>query len=210
VKTNYHFITISKIKSSGKVLKKVHLQFPQPKPYGQHIIYLKSGAMHVFTGLAFYPEFKMATGPEGAFYAGKSDSLIIRKYDQKGTLVNKMQASHARIRFTNKDRDSLIKARNFNTRQFKKLIDKVVGSPTYWPVFQNFVVDDKGRVWVELLNPGKKYQHWWIFNKRGKLKWKTTLPADLKVYTVQHGEVYGIHTPQKGLSSIVRYYISGV
>jgi hypothetical protein len=210
LKTSHHFITISKIKPSGKVLKKILLKLPEPKPNDQHIIYLKSGAMHVFAGLTFYPEFKMAVGPKGAFYAGKSDSLIIQKYDQKGALINKIQASHAHIRFTNKDRDSLAKARNLNTAQFKKIINKVVGAPTYWPAFQNFVVDDKGRIWVELLNPGKKYQQWWIFNKTGKLKWKTTLPADLKVYTVQHKDVYGIYTPQKGLSSIERYHISGM
>jgi hypothetical protein len=201
-----HYITISMISSSGKILRKNILQFPEPYPNEQGLVYITSGSVNVFTNLFFYPEFIITVGPKGNLYAGLSDSLFIQTYSRHGIKTNVLKATYKPAQFTNSDMDSLVEKRGGNV-SFKKAIKKI-GLPNHWPVFQDFIIDDEGRCWVELLDPGKSRQTWWVFNKNDQPKWKFKLPSSVKLYEVKKGEAYGISQSRNSFSSVVRYRVS--
>lgn len=199
-------MTIAEIDPDGKFIHKYIVRFPEPYPAGQGIISIGSGSITVLKNLAFYPRFYVAAGSNSQLFAGLSDSLIIQKYNRHGMKINRLQAFSHLYPFTRSDLDSLAQKKG---RYFKGNIKKV-GLPQHWPVFQQLLIDDEGRCWVELFHPGASKQPWLIFDKAGNPKWKVTLPTAVTLIVVKNGEAYGIRRPQKGFSSVVRYHISGM
>lgn len=209
-KKDYHFISLSILGADGSVIHKMMRRFKEPFPDDQAILYRDQKRIMIFKVAAFYPQYRYAAGPNNQVYIGLSDSLLIRKYNRRGTSVDKLQAYPTLAAFTKADIDSITHTIGAKTRRYFKKRVKKTGVPNYWPAYQDFIVGGKGRCWVELFNPGNAKQHWWIFDKNGSLKWKTTLPTDVKLYSVKNGEAYGIQNPQKGFSSAVRYRVKGI
>lgn len=196
-----HKTTISLIDKSGKFIKQNLLQFPVLFPTDQRLIYFESESMTVFTDVSFYPDTKMAIDPEGYLYVGSSDSLLLFRYDEHGEPAGVVQGNYQPASLTESDIDSLLEDREVI---FKKAVNDA-GLPDYWPSFQDFLIDDAGRCWIQLLNPGKPEQTWWVFDTDGKPKWKFKLSTEIKLHVVKNGKAYGIFHPREGLPSIVIY-----
>src|SRR5699024_2776909 len=153
-----------------------------------------------FTDASFYPNIEMAVGPAGHLYIGKSDSLLIRGYGLDGKTKGVLQASYTPVRLTDAHIDSLLDQRS---ELFEKTARKV-GFPTHWPAFKEFFIDDEGRAWVQLLEPQRSKQTWWVFNENGEPAWSFKLPTGTTLYAVQNKKAYGIAHTDEGFSSIVR------
>jgi|GEM_PF-1902645 len=200
-----HKTTISIMNKSGEFIHRNLRQFPVLFPTDQRLIYLESNKMMVFTDLSFYPDTKMSMGSNGYLYVGNTDSLILRKYDTNGELIGTIQRRYKPAPLTDSDIDSILKGKG-NT--FERALNEA-GFPDHWPVFHDFLFDDAGHCWIQLVNPGKSEQTWWIFNTDNEPKWKFKLPTEVDLYEVQKGEAYGIRQSREGLSSIVRYHVEG-
>ncbi len=207
-----HMMTVSLINKAGKFIEKELLQLPAPFPSEQGLVYRVTSenivvGIHVFSNLFFYQDILMNTDPDGHLYVGKSDSLIIRKYYKDGELAGVLlRETYPPKPLTTAYMDSLYDSYGSNGRIFKKAISEA-GIPNYWPVFHDFLFDDTGRPWVQLLHPEKPEQTWWVFDRDGKPKWEFKLPTEIKIHTVKNGEVYGLFQPHEDIPSIVRYQI---
>jgi len=202
-----HMMTVSLVNKAGKFIEKELLQLPTPFPSGQGLVY-RGAAVNVFPNLSFYPDIRMNTDPDGHLYVGKSDSLIIRKYNKDGEPAGIfIRETYPPKPLTTAYIDSLHDRYDSSRGSiFKKAISEA-GIPNYWPVFQDFLFDDTGRCWVQLLHPEKSDQTWWVFDRNGKPKWEFKLPTEVKIHTVKNGKVYGILQPPEDIPSIVRYQI---
>src|SRR5690625_1913795 len=146
--------TISILSPYGNFIEKNCFQFSTPFPAGQKFAILNSGAINVFTGLSFYPDIKMAIGPKEHLYVGKSDSLLIREYDRSWKIIDNLSYNYVPPTLTNVNIDSILENRS---NSFEKAIEEVGGFPDKWPVLQNFLIDDMGRSWIELVNRSEEH-----------------------------------------------------
>src|SRR5699024_709736 len=80
--------------------------------------------------------------------------------------------------------------------------------PNYWPYYNNFVVDDKGRIWVGgSAHLNKEWRIWYIFNPRGELIKKVKLPLHFTVFQVRDGLIAGELLDKKSRSIVQIYYL---
>lgn len=196
-----HLTTISQFNTSGRFITKKLLQVPTPFPTNQRLVHQSDG-IYIFTNVSFYPDLMMATDPEGYLYIGKSDSLLMRKFDRNGELAGIVQGTYERAPLTDHYMDSLYDSRG---SIFNKAVNEV-GRPAYWPVFEDILIDDMGRSWFELITPGKSQKTWWLFNQAGVPECEVKLPAGISLFVVKKGRAYGIRSDEE-LPSIVRYEI---
>lgn len=199
-----HFITVSELNASGEFINKSVLQLPVPFPTDQRIVHLESQSINIFSA-KFYPDFVITSDDEGTIYVGKSDSLQIQQYNGLGKQTREVKGISSPVSFTGADLDSLsADMAGEMGATFKKAVGEV-GQPDYWPAFQNFLVDESGRCWVQLLDPGKEHQVWQVLDDNGDPAWKFELPSDVNLLEVKQGHAYGINNPEGGLPSIIRY-----
>ncbi len=196
-----HLTTISQISTSGQFITKKLLQVPTPFPGNQGLVHISERSVAVFANVTFYPDLMMATDPEEYLYIGKSDSLRMRKFNANGELTGIVQGTYEPAPLTDHYMDSLYDSKG-NT--FNKAVNDA-GRPAYWPAFEDFLFDDTGRSWVELITPGKSQKTWWVFNQEGKPEWEVKLPAEVSLFVVKKGRAYGILQSDEELPSIVRY-----
>ncbi|SHE30438.1 hypothetical protein SAMN05443144_10110 [Fodinibius roseus] len=162
--------------------------------------------MSVFSNAAFYPDIRISADSLGNLYIGKSDSLIIRKYSEHGELSAVLRDTYSPAPLTDNHIDSLY---NHRGNLFKKAVNEV-GRPDYWPTFQDFLIDDLGRCWVELIDPGKSDQTWWIFSRENQPQWKLKLPVNVTLFEVQKEQAYGIFRAEDSISKVIRFQIKGL
>src|SRR5699024_5941243 len=183
-----------------KYIAKNVLLIRVPFPTDQKLVYRKSGGVSIFT-TPFYPTLKIKFDVKGHIYSGKSDSLVIQKYDQSGKMLGKIEGENTFIPLSDSHLDSVAKNKGSN---FMKAVNQV-GAPSHWPSFQYFLIDDKGRIWVKLMTPSYRQQTWWIFDTDGDPQWKFKLPAEVSLYQVSGDKAYGISNPLRDIPSIIRY-----
>ncbi len=158
------------------------------------------------------PETHLFFGSNGLLYETQSDSMHIRVFNQEGRNIRDEGAGYTPVPLTHHDIDSLLTGVDYKTRPYfyKALDQNNVNVPGYWPALQDLLVDEQGRCWVELVNPGKPKQTWWVFDTNGKPKWKFQLSRHVKLYVVRNHEAYGIWNKKGEYPRIVRYHVEGM
>lgn len=198
--------TISILDRDGNFVKKDCFQIPTPYPSDQSLSILESRRMYVFTRLSFLPDTKIAMGPGEHVYIGKSDSLLIRKYDKTGKIVDDLTYKYAPYELTNTDRDTILA--QYKNKKIKKTVGKIGGFPDHWPAFQHLFFDEQGRCWVALDNPHSAKTTWVVFNRDGQPKWQFKLTDQVTINSVQNGQAYAISKPEGGIPGIIRYSVA--
>jgi len=185
-------------------------EFPRKLPFAY---YDKSNrSMMVFPNTRnLVPETHITFGPKGLLYITQSKRLHIGVFNRKGQKTRNILSNYVPPSLTQHDIDSLLRDKDFKLKSyFKKALKQYkVKIPGHWPAIQDLLVDNQGRCWVELVNPGKYKQIWWVFNTKGKPKWKFRLPGDVTIYTVHNNEVYAIQKDKGKFPRILRYRVNG-
>lgn len=149
-------------------------------------------------------------GPRGYVYQANADSMHIRVFDSNGKKIRNISAKYIPPLLTDSDLDSLANGMSPSRRNlFNKALDQNKLS-NHWPALQELLVDDQGRIWVELVTPGKEQHTWWVFDTDGKPTWKFKLSRHLKLYVIRSNKAYGIWNKEGEYSRIVRYQVEGI
>lgn len=197
---NQKFTTVAALDASGNFINKNILQFPTLFPSNQQLVYQTGGGIYVYR-TSIFPVRQVQADATGTIYLGTSDSLLLRSYNRQGSQIETFEGAYTPNPFTEADLDSLDKD---DYQYFRDAVNQV-GVPERWPAFQKFLIDDEGRSWVQLMNPGSPQQTWWLFNAEGNPQWKFTLPAEVELFDVKQGKAYGIFTSEQSLPEIRRY-----
>jgi len=152
----------------------------------------------------------VAIGPRGYVYQTNADSMHIRVFDSNGEEIRNISARYIPPLLTDSDLDSLASRMSPSRRNmfYKALNQNKV--PNHWQALQELLVDDQGRIWVELVTPGKEQQTWWVFDTDGKPNWKFKLSRHLKLYLIRNNKAYGIWKKEGKYPRIMRYHMKGI
>ena len=205
-----HQMTISLFDHNGNFIKKDVIQNPVLYPTDQALVHIQKASGHisglqVFSHLTFYPTTILTTDTKGHLFIGRTDSLSLNEYDEKGQLTGNVKVNSLIAKMTDQLKDSLLFKVPFTSSLYRKLLKKV-GIPKYWPAWQNILFDKKGRYYVELFSPGMANQTWWVFDTDGKPNWKFKLSRNISLYVIRNHEAYGVWSKKGKYPKIVRYY----
>lgn len=169
-------------------------------------------------------------GRDDRLYYGWSDSLAVGIHSLDGARVGRVGRAHPVHRVTQPDLDALLGS--YGTDLSRKLLRDAIGEgrvPSTKPAFRDFLVDDRGRVWVNVVtgddvqvssDQGLRYvsrpesesgdvSPWWVFDGSGEHVATVNLPHDVALHVVRGTEAYGIETDADGIQRIVRYRLRG-
>jgi len=149
------------------------------------------------------------------FHVLKDDYLIWgRTYnyefnilDKNGKLIRQIIKDYSPIRVT---KDNLIeeyKRRNPDTKIPPKLPRIPDHFPNHFPVFENFICDEKGRIFVRTYERDEEDNVYYdVFDAEGRYFTRFSLPFEEKVSVVKKNKMYCmIHGDKEGIPKIKRY-----
>jgi hypothetical protein len=147
----------------------------------------------------------LATGPDGRFYHGWTDSLHIEATTLEGTSETIASIPTDPVPVTDAARDSALSDVDDEMRSMV-----VSALPDTKPAFTDLVVADDGRLWVQrpAEKPDAETVAWWILDPDNKTIQETRLPESVDLEVVQDGNAYGTTTTDAGAPAVVRYNVS--
>lgn len=206
----YRHVTFSIFSHNLEPIDTVVLTFPPSKYF--HYTDPKNGGKAIFGnfGKGLTPKTLVAFDAKGNLYEASSDSLYIRVFNSSGQKIKTLSYDYIPPKFTQGDLDSITS--KIQSHYWKRIFRIAIKQNhiTRWMSMQNLLIDDKGRCWVELMNPRKKKQTWWVFDTAGKLRWKFKLSRHVQLYVVQNHEAYGIWRKKGSYPKLVRYHVEGI
>jgi len=168
-------------------------------------------------------------GADDRLYYGWSDSLAIGIYSLHGRRVGRIGARRPAVRVDEEDLRAL--SGSYEAAFVRRLLQKARDEgkiPSTRPAFKDFLVDERGAVWVNLLTqddiqvggdhglrytgaPGRARDRslWWVFDADGKHATTVTFPRDVTLHVIRGHDAYGVVTDDLGVQRIVRYRIPG-
>jgi len=189
------FLEIKKFDANLKPLFSLDkLEFPIPIP--------GSGAkMNVLEMMSIY-QFD----PMDNIYYGRNANYEIKVYSPEGKHIRSIQKEYDRVKVTQADIDEML-ARIPNVTPGVNIKD-MISFPEYFPPFQFFLLDDKGRLYVRTFTKGKAKGEYEfdVFDAEGKFSAQFITKSDLRLWKA--GKAYGIEETDEGYQVIKRYAVS--
>ena len=140
-------------------------------------------------------------GPDDMLYYGWSDAIEI-------TLVSADRSTREVISYEH-DPVPITKAEMDELQPWDALFREILaaqGPHEAKPAFKTFVVDEKGRVWIELNTPEDAIQaEWLILNRESQAVGSATLPVAVNLEVIRGGYAYGRYQ-QRGEAPMVVVY----
>jgi hypothetical protein len=189
-------------------------KFVRTFPPSQYFAYIdpQTGGEAIFGnfGEGLVPETLVDFDSQGNLYVAQSDSMHIRVFDPAGSKIREISYDYIPPALTQADVDSI--ASNYISAQgtqffYEAIEQNHVQVRGHWMALQTLLIDDRDRIWVQLINPGKKKQTWWVFDTDGKPKWQFQLSRHVQLYVVQNHKAYGIWSTEDEYPRIMRYHI---
>ncbi|MEX1268947.1 MAG: 6-bladed beta-propeller [Balneolaceae bacterium] len=209
----YDHVTFSIFDYDLEPVDKVVRTFPPT----QYFVYTdpQTGGEAIFGnfGEGLVPETLVDFDSQGNLYVAQSDSMHIRVFDPAGSKIREISYDYIPPPLTQGDVDSI--ASIFSAPHAKQFFYDAIEQnnvqvPGHWMAMQTLLIDDRDRIWVELINPGEKKHTWWVFGKDGKPKWQFQLSRHIQVYVVRNYKIYGIWSKEGEYPRIVRYHVEGI
>lgn len=147
-------------------------------------------------------------GPGDTIYYGRNADYEIKVYDPEGKLVRKIEKEYDPVKVTQKDIDEMLE-RIPNAAGGANLRD-MFSFPDRFPPFQNFILDDQGRMFVRTYTKGKEKGEYVVdvFDQEGRFISQFVTKADLRL--IKAGKAYGIEESDEGYQVIKRYTVSTI
>ncbi len=142
-------------------------------------------------------------GPEGQIYYGRNLTYEIRIFSPEGKHLKTVLRDYDRIKLTQQDIDEMME-RVPDVASGISLKD-MYSFPDFFPPFQNFILDEQGRIYVRTYMKGKNKGEYWIdvFDPEGRFIAQFISRADLRL--IKSGLAYGIEDLEDGSQVIKRY-----
>jgi hypothetical protein len=145
-------------------------------------------------------------GPGGNIYYGRNANYDIKIFSPEGKPIRTIQKDYDPVKVTQKDIDEMLD-RIPNVAGGANIKD-MFSFPDYFPPFQNFLLDDQGRMYVRTYTKGKVKGEYVIdvFDPEGRFIAQFITKADLRLFKA--GKAYGIEETEEGYQTIKRYVVS--
>ena len=148
------------------------------------------------------PRVTMNSG--GLLYSAYSDSIAITVRSANGQEQRVIRWTHEPVPLTSREVNDYFSGR---TRAYRRAAEDA-GIPSTKPAFQNYVVDDRDRVWVQLSAPYEsRSASYVILDASGNQLGRTELPAHLRLEVIRGDRAYGVLEPNEGAPVLVSYLI---
>lgn len=151
-------------------------------------------------------------GPQNRLYYGWGDSLAVRVYSLEGQQVGGFSLPHEAPAITGQDLENAVGSEASATT-FRRPLETFVKEQASgkWPAFKQFVVDDRGRIWIGLLTPAGQPTEWVAFTPSGDRICSTSLPENVELKLVRGNTAYGVATDEEtDVPRVVVYRVGGL
>lgn len=134
------------------------------------------------------------------FYTVWSEEFLIKIYDGSGKLVRGIYYPVEKVPFMRNDY-----VENHMSSHLKRAA-QYMDFPEYWPVLDDLLVDDQGRIWVALITDERDIVEWWVLEYSGELLAKFEWPRYKKIQDIKNGFLYTLERdPFAGTQEVVKY-----
>ena len=153
----------------------------------------------------FGHRYQYRLGADGLVYSGLNDAIDIRMTTVEGHTQGSIRYDHQAVPVTREDIRTYTDKLSPDAKRF--LLTHVL--PATMPAYRTFVVDDRGRIWVQHIGEGGGAPSgaWSLFNKKGKLVANAVLAASVRLYAIKNGIAYGTGSSESGATFIAAYKI---
>ena len=143
--------------------------------------------------------------PAGNIYYGRNVDYEIKVYSPEGKHFRTIQKEYDRVKVTQADIDEMLE-RMPSTVPGANIKD-MISFPEYFPPYQSFLLDDRGRLYVRTFTKGKAKREYEIdvFDPEGRFIAQFITESDLRLWKA--GEAYGIEETDEGYQVIKRYSV---
>jgi hypothetical protein len=145
----------------------------------------------------------IAISEGGIIYLAESDNFEISVVNMDGDSVRSISID---VEPAPLNKDDVLKWYEGN-EVFYSAIQKAP-FPEYWPVLNNFIMDDENRVWVSTIVENFDIHEWWVLDEIGEPITKFEWPRQEPIEVVHNGFMYARQTDEEtGVQEIVKYRI---
>lgn len=145
-------------------------------------------------------------GPGGVIYYARGMNYEIRVYSPEGKHIRTITRDYDRQKVTPQDIEEMLEkipsaGQGINARD-------MYSWPEFFPPFQNFILDDQGRLYVRTYQKGRNKEEYWIdvFDPEGRFIAQFVSWADLRL--IKNGKAYAIENSADGFPVIKRYNLA--
>ncbi len=144
----------------------------------------------------------------GNIFYGRNVNYEIKVFNPEGKPIRSIQKDYDRVKITQEDIDDIIKRVGSAAAVGGVNVRELFEFPEYFPPFQFFIVDEKGRMLVRTNKKGKVKDEYEVdvFDTEGRFIAQFLSRADLRVW--QGNKLYGIEETEEGFRLIKRYTLS--
>lgn len=147
-------------------------------------------------------------GPRNTIYYGWTDSVSIGAYTLSGEESGRFRLAAEPVPVTKADieeqvarfEDSPIADRARSMIRGADLADTK-------PAFQNLVVSDRGRLWIDVVTADEEQSVWKVGDPAQMTAREVVLPAGVSIRSVRGGKVYTTQADDRGIQEVVVYQI---
>lgn len=140
--------------------------------------------------------------PDRRLYWGWNDAVDIKISGLNGTVLRQNIYPQQPLRVSNADRRTALQRGSDEMR--KRLTTSELHDT--WPVYESFVVDERGAVWLELVEKEDDGStSWLVLHASGQATGMATLPATFDLRVVKSGRLYGTDRNESGAPIVVGY-----
>ena len=163
----------------------------------------QSGSNFSVSTTPFGREPVIRTGPDNKIYYGRNDSLRIGIYSQAGELLRTIRHDDT-IAATVSEEEFARRLKDYRITD----PESIESIPKTWPIFETFVLDDEGKLWVAINT--EEYHGgslWWVLDQEGRKIAEVTSAEHVHLKAVRNGHLYGHKVDESGVQSLVQYRI---
>lgn len=156
-------------------------------PDTEMIVNTSGGSMSV-TQLPFGRTYSYDVGADGHLYSGWNDAIDIAMSTADGRVQGTIRRDHQAVPVTQEDIDVYLADRGESSRQ--RIADADL--PKTMPAYETFIVDDRGRVWVQgYTTENTPTTTWSVLSREGAVVAETVLPANVTLKVIKEERAYG-------------------
>jgi len=142
----------------------------------------------------------------GNIFSGRNNAYEIKVYNPEGKHIRTIQKDFSSEKITQQDIDSILERMSAIRRGGRG--KDLFSFPEAYPPFQDFILDDQGRLYVRTFAKGKAKGEWMVdvFDPEGRFIAQFSTRAELRL--IKEGKAYGIEETEEGFRLIKRYAIA--
>lgn len=144
-------------------------------------------------------------------YYGWTGSNSIEVYTADGDCLQTIALDLPHLEVTQTDINLALERESLMMEEDKNVIEDVFFKqvPSFWPYFNDFLLDDENRFWIAGAAPmEQKLRTWHIYSMEGKLIKNISLPANFTAFQIKDNYVIGELLDEEFRSSVRIYRIN--